>query len=114
MQNKKINKIRRHRRIRAKVSGTSSRPRLSVFRSHQHIHLQLIDDSAQKTLVQASTQETASVKGKKGQAAAVAKLLAERALKLNIKEAVFDRGGFKYHGRVRFVAEAAREAGLKL
>jgi large subunit ribosomal protein L18 len=114
MLKKQVNRIRRHKRIRARVIGTAKRPRLSVFRSHQHTHLQLIDDEAGKTVAQASTLETAKIKGKGAGAAAVAKLLVERAHKLGIKEAVFDRGGYKYHGRVKAVTEAAREAGLKI
>jgi len=115
VNNKKItNRIRRHRRVRAKISGTASRPRLAVFKSSRHIHLQLIDDSASRTLAAASTFE---VKGKQAlgaKAAAAGKLLAERAKKAGITTAVFDRGGFQYHGAVRGVAEAIREAGVKI
>ncbi|MBO6576462.1 MAG: 50S ribosomal protein L18 [Rhodothermales bacterium] len=102
------------RGIRRKISGTPSRPRLSVFRSNRHIYAQLIDDAAGHTLVSASsvsdeiTGEPVSV-GK-----GVGKLLAERAREAGIEAVVFDRNGFRYHGRVRAVADGAREGGLKL
>lgn len=115
MLKKQKNRVTRHKRIRAKVWGSHDRPRLSVYRSHKHIHLQLIDDTAGKTLISASTLEVQKTKShKQDQAAAASKLLADRALKKGIKEAVFDRGGYKYHGRVKRVAEAARETGLKM
>ena len=107
------NRIQRHKRIRTKISGTKSRPRLSVFRSNKHLHLQLIDDVSGKTLVSASTKEVKDVKTKEAQARSAGKLVAEKALQSGIKEAVFDRGGNKFHGRVAKVAEGAREAGLK-
>jgi len=103
----------RHHRVRAKVSGTSQKPRLNVFRSNTHIYAQLIDDETGKTLAAASSHEFKG-KGKKSEVASqVGKLAAEKALKLGIKEAVFDRGGYQYHGRVKNLADAAREAGLK-
>ena len=115
MANQRLyNRIRRHQRVRAKVAGTRARPRLSVFRSHQHTHLQLIDDQQGKTLAAASTLEVKAAKGKGGKAAEAAKLLAERAKKAGIEQAVFDRGGFQYHGRVKIVAETMREAGLRI
>lgn len=101
---KRQNRIVRHRRIRAKISGTSSRPRLAVFRSNQHLHLQLIDDVAGKTLAAAST-----VKDKD-----VVKALLDKAEKAGIKQAVFDRGGWAYHGRIAKVADEIRKAGLKI
>lgn len=109
---------RRHRRVRAKLSGTAARPRLNVFRSLENIFVQVIDDEAGHTLVSASTLESGLAseldgKDKKGQAAVVGKAVAERALALGIDEVVFDRGGYPYHGRVKAVAEAAREGGLK-
>lgn len=109
---------RRHRRIRAKVSGTAERPRLNVYRSLKHIYAQVIDDDAGHTLVSASTldKELASeVAGmsKKEQAALVGKTVARRAIDAGISEVVFDRGGYPYHGRVKAVAEAAREGGLE-
>jgi large subunit ribosomal protein L18 len=107
---------RRHARIRRRVFGTPERPRLSVFRSNQHIYAQVIDDSTHHTLVAASTLESDVLDGKttatQEAATAVGKLLAERALKAGIKQVVFDRGGKLYHGRVAALAEAAREAGL--
>jgi large subunit ribosomal protein L18 len=107
---------RRHARIRRRVSGSSEKPRLAVFRSNQHIYAQIIDDTAQHTLVAASTVEpTVKAKGgtstKEG-AAAVGELLAKRAQEKGISQVVFDRGGKLYHGRVAALAEAAREAGL--
>lgn len=107
---------RRRRRVRATVHGVADRPRLNVFRSDKHIHVQLIDDEAGHTLAAASTLEKdiRSRKMKKlEQAAAVGKLLAERALAKQITQAVFDRAGYRYHGRVKGVAEGAREGGLK-
>ena len=109
---------RRHRRVRAKLSGTAARPRLNVFRSLENIFVQVIDDEAGHTLVSASTLDRTLVselegKDKKGQAALVGKIIAERAVALGIDEVVFDRGGYPYHGRVKAVAEAAREGGLK-
>jgi large subunit ribosomal protein L18 len=108
----------RHRRIRKKISGTPERPRLSVYRSEKHIYAQIIDDVNGRTIVAASTvekvlreklQKTWNVDAAKE----VGKLIAERAIAKGIKDVVFDRGGFKYHGRVKALADAAREAGLK-
>jgi large subunit ribosomal protein L18 len=104
----------RHHRLRAKVSGTAVKPRLNIFRSNTGIYVQFIDDENGKTLAAASSSEIKS-KGKKSElSAAVGKLAAEKALKLGITEAVFDRGGYQYHGRVKSLAEAVRSAGLKL
>jgi large subunit ribosomal protein L18 len=108
---------RRHRRIRAKISGTAARPRLNIFRSLDHIYAQVIDDDAGHTLVAASTVDTqlAAVvdgKTKKEQAAVVGKALAERALAAGITNVVFDRGGYRYHGRIKALADGAREGGL--
>lgn len=109
------------RRIRKRVTGTSERPRLAVFRSVQHIYAQAVDDAQGRTLASASSAEPAlkatladgarggNLKG----ASAIGKAIAERLLALGVKQVVFDRGGFLYHGRVRAVAEAAREAGLE-
>jgi large subunit ribosomal protein L18 len=114
---KAIKKIR-HRRVRQKVMGTISRPRLCVFRSLNHIRVQLIDDSMGQTLVSMSTLDS-QVKsktdgmGKSKKAEIVGTLLAEEALNKGIKQVVFDRGGYKYHGRVKALAEAARKAGLE-
>ena len=104
-----------HRRIRKKVSGTAERPRLSVFRSLKHISAQVIDDDKGITLCAASSlEEAAGVKpgGNVAAAAAIGKLIAERAQAKGIKNIVFDRGGFIYHGRIKSLADAAREAGL--
>jgi large subunit ribosomal protein L18 len=110
-------RIRRHTRLRKRVSGSQERPRLSIFRSNVHIYAQVIDDTLGRTLVAASTNEKVwpeadSSKTKTEQAALVGKLVAERALEAGVTKVVFDRGGFKYHGRVKALAEAAREAGL--
>lgn len=109
---------RRHERVRKKVFGTPERPRLNVFRSLKHIYAQIIDDTTGHTLVAASTLDPA-LKGKlkyggnKEAARAVGSLIAEKALAKGIKKVVFDRGGYIYHGRVKELAEAAREAGLE-
>jgi large subunit ribosomal protein L18 len=105
---------RRHRRVRGKVAGTTERPRLVVSRSNRGIAAQLIDDSNGKTVASASWLQVKSFKGNKtGQAAEVGKLLAEKAKAANVDSAVFDRGGYLYHGRVKALADAAREGGLK-
>jgi large subunit ribosomal protein L18 len=106
---------RRHRRVRKGVSGTAERPRLVVFRSNRGIEAQLVDDVAGKTLAAASSLGLKSFKGKKvEQAAEVGKSLATAAKSAGIESAVFDRGGYLYHGRVKALADAAREGGLKL
>lgn len=110
-------RLRRHRRVRAKVSGTGHRPRLCVFRSLRQIYAQVIDDQRGHTLAAASTldpeiQGQRNGKAKGQQAGLVGALVARRALDLGITQVVFDRGGYQYHGRVRALAEAAREAGL--
>lgn len=105
-----------HTRIRKSVAGTPERPRLAVFRSLNHIYAQVIDDQAGHTVAAASTVEPTLRAGKGGNVAAareVGRLVAERALAAGIEQVVFDRGGYIYHGRVRNLAEAAREAGLK-
>jgi large subunit ribosomal protein L18 len=109
---------RRHRRIRMKISGTSDVPRLNVFRSLDHVYAQIIDDVAGHTLVAASTldkdlQSELEGKSKSEQSVAVGKMVAERALAAGIKQVVFDRGGYLYHGRVKALAEGAREGGLE-
>lgn len=106
-------RIRRHNRVRKNVSGTPARPRLAVFRSNRHIVAQIIDDLSGTTLAAASTLADKSDGSKGEQAAAVGRLVAERALAAGIEAVVFDRGGFRFHGRVAAVAEAARAAGLK-
>lgn len=109
---------RRHQRIRMKISGTQERPRLNVFRSLDNIYVQVIDDIAGHTLVSASTVDKKLAtelegKTKKEQATLVGKVVAERALAAGITEVVFDRGGYLYHGRVKALADGAREGGLK-
>ncbi len=110
-------KARRHKRIRGKVSGSPERPRLAIFRSHEHIYAQIIDDTKHHTLVAASTLEP-DLKSKLNSGSncdasvEVGKLIAERSLSQGINQVVFDRGGNLYHGRVKALAEAAREAGL--
>ena len=108
-------RARRHRRVRGKLFGTAERPRLVVFRSNRGIEAQLVDDAAGKTLAAAgSLSQPKSFKGNKTQQAAeVGKLLAENAKKENVETVVFDRGGYLYHGRVKALAEAAREGGLR-
>ena len=105
---------RRHKRVRAKVFGTAERPRLVVFRSNRGIEAQLVDDLEAKTLAAASWLHLSKAKGSKtDQAAEVGKLLAQRAKDAGVESVVFDRGGYLYHGRVKALAEAAREGGLK-
>ena len=106
-------RVKRHKRVRGKISGTAARPRLNVFRSNANIYAQLIDDVAGVTLASASALDKDISGGTKvEQAQAVGKLVAERAAEKGIKEVVFDRGGYLYHGRVKALAEAARENGL--
>jgi large subunit ribosomal protein L18 len=110
-------RLRRRRRVRNRLKGDATRPRLSVFRSHKHTYVQLIDDHTGVTLVSANTNEKnapADVKygGNRNAASAIGKLIAERALAAGIKDVAFDRGEYKYHGRVAALAAAAREAGL--
>ena len=112
-----VTRRRRHARVRRHVHGTDERPRLNVFRSTSHIYAQIIDDVTHRTLVAASTLDPAiksEIKygGNIEAAKVVGKLIAERALEADIKTVVFDRGGYKYHGRVAALADAAREAGL--
>jgi large subunit ribosomal protein L18 len=107
-------RLRRHTRVRKKVAGTAERPRLNVFRSTSHIYAQVIDDVAGHTLAAASDLDKglAADGNKTARAAAVGKAVAERAKSAGVTAVVFDRGGYQYHGRVRALAEAAREAGL--
>jgi large subunit ribosomal protein L18 len=107
-------RTRRHRRVRSKVTGTSERPRLVVFRSNRGIEAQLVDDIEGKTLAAASWLHLKKFKGSKTeQAAEVGKLLAQNAKNAEIEAVVFDRAGYLYHGRVKALAEAARQGGLK-
>lgn len=115
---KRLARQRRHARVRKRVSGTPERPRLCVFRSAKHIYAQVIDDTEARTLVAASTLDAqvraaAADKDKTAQAALVGEALAQRALEAGIEQVVFDRGGYKYHGRVKSLAEAARKGGLR-
>ena len=118
---KNLNKIKRekrlgrHRRVRAKVKGTEKRPRLCVFRSNQHIYAQLIDDNKGKTLAAVSDLDlkAKTKKTKTDLAKEVGKLIAKKAAAKKIETAVFDRAGYKYHGRVKALAEGAKEGGLK-
>lgn len=116
--NKNAIRLRKHVRVRKKIKGTTERPRLDVYRSLKNIYAQIIDDTKGSTIVAASTLD-ASLKGKiefggnKDAAKEVGKLIAEKALKSGIKQVVFDRGGYLYHGRVKELADAAREAGLE-
>jgi large subunit ribosomal protein L18 len=113
-----LQRERRHRRVRVRVHGTAERPRLNVFRSLRHIYAQLIDDSVGNTLAAASTLDT-EVSEKSGklkkvdQAKLVGELLAKRAVEKGVKQVVFDRGGYRYHGRVKSLAEGARAEGLQ-
>ena len=109
-------RARRHARVRRKVEGSAQRPRLAVFRSNKHMVAQVIDDATGRTLAAASTVEAdlrQSATGNKSAAAAVGKLVAERAKAAGVSNVVFDRGGFIYHGRIAALADAAREAGLE-
>ena len=116
--NRKAARQRVHKRIRKRVSGTAERPRLAIHFSARHVYAQVIDDNEGKTLISASTAEKA-LKGKSKAAAnranaeAVGKTIAERALAKNMETVVFDRGGFQYHGKIKALADAAREGGLK-
>jgi large subunit ribosomal protein L18 len=113
---KRDGRLRRHARVRRHVMGTPERPRLAVFRSNRHIVAQVIDDRAGRTLAAASTHEPALRDGPTGNVEAATKvgaLVAERAKAAGVERVVFDRGGFRYHGRVAALADAAREAGLE-
>lgn len=114
-------RLRRHKRVRAKVKGTPERPRLAIFKSNQYIYVQVIDDIAGNTLVSArdlnekdiDQLKTEDMKGKIAKAYAVGQLVAKRALEKGVKSVVFDRGGYRYYGRVKAVAEGARQGGLQ-
>ncbi len=116
--NRKEQRGKRHRRIRKKVFGTAERPRMAVYKSLKHMYVQIINDEIGHTIVSAATNEKAiseAIKGmsKTEQAKYLGRVIAERATQKGIKKVVFDRGGFKYQGRVQALAEAAREAGLE-
>ena len=117
--NRKLERERRHKRVRNKISGTAERPRLCVFRSSNNIYAQIIDDTNRVTLVAASSLEEAvksavNHTGNKDAAKKVGELVAKKAVEKGITEVVFDRGGYIYHGRIKELAEGAREAGLKV
>ena len=113
--NRKLERERRHKRVRTKISGTSECPRLCVFRSNANVYAQIIDDTKGVTLVQASTldKEVKTKHANKEAAKEVGTLIAKKAAEKNIKTVVFDRGGYIYHGVIKELAEAAREAGLE-
>ncbi len=111
---KQLKRIRRRAKIRAKISGTKQRPRLSVFKSNKAIYLQLIDDKTGKTLISASTKEVKTKDKKQAVGFELGKILAQKALAKQIAKAAFDRGGYKFHGRVKAVADGAKEGGLKI
>ena len=107
-------RLRRRRRVRAKVKGTAERPRLSVFRSNRGIQAQLIDDTAGHTVAAVTwTEDELKAMARMEQAKRAGELIAERGKKAGVEECIFDRGGYRYHGKVRALAEGAREAGLK-
>lgn len=110
---KRDSRIKRHKRVRAKVEGTADVPRLNVFRSNKGLFIQLIDDKLGKTLVSISDGDVKSGKTKVEKAKEAGKLIAQKAKEKKISKAVFDRGGYKYHGRTQAVAEGAREGGLE-
>ncbi len=116
---KNMRRQRRKRRVRKRITGTPERPRLTVFRSHQNIYAQIIDDTAGRTLVAASSQDPPVREklegggGNRGAARVVGESLAQQAVEAGIERVVFDRNGYPYHGRVRELAEAARQSGLK-
>ena len=113
VKTKEQGRLRRHRRVRSKISGTAERPRLAVYRSNLRIYAQLIDDDAGRTLAAASSLDKDVAGAKRSeQAGMVGKLVAERAKGAGVATVVFDRGGYLYHGRVKALADAAREAGL--
>jgi large subunit ribosomal protein L18 len=118
LSKKKTARLKRKKRIRKKVSGTAERPRLTVFRSSKHIYAQVVDDARGHTLASVSTlendfKERLESKGKIDSAALAGKMIGERALSQGIERVVFDRNGFRYHGRVKAISDSAREAGLK-
>ena len=111
-------RIKRHRRVRKRVQGTAERPRLCVFRSLRYVYAQLVDDDAGRTLAEADSREPGmapegAARGKSAAAAAVGKALGERAKAKGMTSVIFDRGGYLYHGRVKALADGAREAGLE-
>jgi large subunit ribosomal protein L18 len=112
-QDRKVNRSKRHKRVRVHVAGTSQKPRLAVYRSLNHLYAQLIDDAESRTLAAASTLEMKAKGNGVAQAAEVGKAIAAKAKAAGVNAVVFDRGGFLYHGRIKALADAAREAGLE-
>lgn len=115
-QDKNATRKKRHARVRTKISGTAARPRLNVFRSNKHIYAQLIDDANAVTIASASTMDKDFNHDSKADTAAAAKvgeMIAKKAVEKNVKSVVFDRGGYLFHGRVKALADAARENGLE-
>jgi large subunit ribosomal protein L18 len=110
---RKVNRIKRHKRVRVHVIGTKERPRLAVFRSLNHVYAQLIDDAESRTLAAASTVDLKAKGNGVEEAAKVGKAIADKAKAAGISSVVFDRGGFLYHGTIKALADAAREAGLE-
>lgn len=115
VETRRQSRERRHSRVREKIRGSAARPRLAVFRSLTHIYAQLVDDDAGRTLAAASSKEAKDAKAKRiDSAKTVGTLLADRAKQKGVTEVVFDRGGYRYHGRVKALADGVREAGVKL
>ena len=112
-EDRKINRLRRHRRVRVRLTGSAERPRLAVFRSLNHIYAQVIDDASGRTLAAASTVGQKQADKSMDVAASVGKAIAQKAKAAGVNRVVFDRGGFLYHGRIKALADAAREAGLE-
>ncbi|HEV3476002.1 MAG TPA: 50S ribosomal protein L18 [Rubrobacteraceae bacterium] len=114
VEKKRLHREKRHKRVRRKIIGTAERPRLSVYRSNVHIYAQLVDDYAGHTLLAADSREVGEAENRTESARKVGELVARRAADAGVQEAVFDRGGNKYHGRVAALAEGARSGGLRL
>ncbi|HLZ93881.1 MAG TPA: 50S ribosomal protein L18 [Candidatus Dormibacteraeota bacterium] len=110
---RKVNRLKRHRRVRVRLAGTAERPRLSVYRSLNHVYAQVIDDAGGRTLASASTVDLKAKGNGMAEAASVGRAIAEKAKTAGVSQVVFDRGGFLYHGRIKALADAAREAGLE-
>lgn len=113
-QTKSLKRVRRHAKIRSKVSGTKERPRLSVFKSNRYLYAQIIDDSSGKTIVSVNNKDTSGKKTQKSDAKELGKAIALKALEKKVKDVVFDRGGYIYTGQIKLLAEGAREGGLSL
>ncbi len=114
VETRRQSRERRHSRVREKIRGSAARPRLAVFRSLTHIYAQLVDDDAGRTLAAASSKEAKDKSKRIDSAKSVGTLLADRAKQKGVTEVVFDRGGYRYHGRVKALADGVREAGVKL